>query len=70
MASESKRAEWFRELKATSHPDIGHGIPYRDTAWHKFEIQHAPAKQRIGHNEAAKQRNDISRDQDCVEFYV
>ena len=40
MASEPKRAEWFRKLKATAHPDIGHGIPYRDTAWHKFEIQH------------------------------
>ena len=21
-------------------PDIGHGIPYKDTPWHKFEIHH------------------------------
>jgi hypothetical protein len=34
------RADWFRKLKATAHPDIGHGIKYQDTPWHKFEIQH------------------------------
>jgi cation diffusion facilitator CzcD-associated flavoprotein CzcO len=39
-ARDEKRASWFRALKARSHPDIGHGIPYRDTPWHKFEIQH------------------------------
>lgn len=37
---DEKRADWFRKLKAQARPDIGHGIPYRDTAWHKFEIQH------------------------------
>jgi hypothetical protein len=39
-ASDPKRAGWFRKLKAFAHPDIGHGIPYKGTAWHKFEIQH------------------------------
>lgn len=34
------KAGWFRALKRTGHPDIGHGIAYRGTAWHKFEIQH------------------------------
>lgn len=34
------RAAWFRALKASAKPDIGHGILYRDTPWHKFEIQH------------------------------
>jgi hypothetical protein len=34
------RATWFRKLKASAHPDIGHGIRYQDTPWHKFEIQH------------------------------
>jgi len=39
-ALEPARADWFRKLKATAHPDIGHGIPYKDTLWHKFEIHH------------------------------
>ncbi len=40
MARDSERAAWFHRLKEQSHPDIGHGIPDRGTAWHKFEIQH------------------------------
>ena len=39
-ALDPARADWFRKLKATAHPDIGHGIPYKDTPWHKFEIHH------------------------------
>jgi hypothetical protein len=39
-ASDPARADWFRKLKASAEPDIGHGIPYKDTTWHKFEIQH------------------------------
>lgn len=35
-----RRAEWFRRLKANAHPDIGHGIKWQDTPWHRFEIQH------------------------------
>lgn len=35
-----KRAAWFRRLKAHAHPDIGHGIKWKDTQWHRFEIQH------------------------------
>ena len=35
-----KRAAWFRALKARAHPDIGHGIRWKDTPWHRFEIQH------------------------------
>jgi hypothetical protein len=35
-----KRATWFRKLKAHAHPDIGHGIKWKDTQWHRFEIQH------------------------------
>jgi cation diffusion facilitator CzcD-associated flavoprotein CzcO len=38
--SDPKRASWFRGLKASATPDIGHGIRYQDTPWHKFEIQH------------------------------
>jgi cation diffusion facilitator CzcD-associated flavoprotein CzcO len=38
--SDPKRAAWFRALKAHAHPDIGHGIRWQDTFWHKFEIQH------------------------------
>jgi len=37
---EEKRASWFRALKARAKPDIGHGIAYQATPWHKFEIQH------------------------------
>ncbi len=40
QASDPTRADWFRKLKATGHPDIGHGIPWKDDAWHRFEIQH------------------------------
>jgi hypothetical protein len=39
-ASDPKRADWFRKLKASARPDIGHGIPDKGTPWHKFEIQH------------------------------
>ena len=35
-----KRAARFRRLKARAHPDIGHGIKWKDTPWHRFEIQH------------------------------
>lgn len=34
------QAKWFDRLKASAVPDVGHGIPYRDTGWHRFEIQH------------------------------
>ena len=40
LASDAKHAAWFRKLKASATPDIGHGIPYKDTPWHKFEIHH------------------------------
>jgi flavin-binding monooxygenase-like protein len=39
-AGDQKRADWFRRLKAQAKPDLGHGIRYKDTAWHKFEVQH------------------------------
>ncbi|MGZ5917088.1 MAG: hypothetical protein ACXWJ4_07155, partial [Methyloceanibacter sp.] len=26
--------------KAKATPDIGHGIRWQDTPWHRFEIQH------------------------------
>jgi hypothetical protein len=39
-ASDPKRAAWFRKLKAKGRPDIGHGIPFKNTPWHQFEIQH------------------------------
>ncbi len=39
-AQDPERAGWFRALKARATPDIGHGIPNKGTAWHKFEIQH------------------------------
>jgi len=39
-ASDPSRAAWFRKLKQTANPDIGHGIPYKDTPWHRFEIHH------------------------------
>lgn len=35
-----KRAQWFRALKARAHPDIGHGLKWQDTPWHRFEIHH------------------------------
>jgi cation diffusion facilitator CzcD-associated flavoprotein CzcO len=38
--NDPKRAAWFRALKARAHPDIGHGIKWKDTPWHRFEIQH------------------------------
>ncbi|MEG6507446.1 NAD(P)-binding domain-containing protein [Methyloligella sp. 2.7D] len=40
LARDSEKADWFRKLKRDGHPDIGHGIAYQGTAWHKFEIQH------------------------------
>jgi hypothetical protein len=42
------RADWFRKLKATASPDIGHGIPYKDTTWHKFEIHHRRFREYMG----------------------
>lgn len=38
--NDPKRADWFRRLKATARPDIGHGIPFKPTAWHRLEVQH------------------------------
>ena len=38
--TDPKRAAWFRALKARANPDIGHGIRWKDTPWHRFEIQH------------------------------
>jgi cation diffusion facilitator CzcD-associated flavoprotein CzcO len=38
--SDPKRANWFKALKARAQPDIGHGIKWKDTPWHRFEIQH------------------------------
>ena len=34
------RADWFHKLKAHANPDIGHGLKWQDTPWHRFEIQH------------------------------
>jgi hypothetical protein len=42
------RADWFRKLKAHANPDIGHGIKYQDTPWHKFEIQHLRFRRYLG----------------------
>ena len=39
-ASDPKRASWFRALKARANPDIGHCIDWKDSPWHRFEIQH------------------------------
>jgi hypothetical protein len=38
--TDPQRAQWFRTLKASANPDIGHGIKWKDTPWHRFEIQH------------------------------
>jgi cation diffusion facilitator CzcD-associated flavoprotein CzcO len=46
--SDPKRAAWFRDLKARAMPDIGHGIKYQDTPWHKFEIQHYRFRKYMG----------------------
>ena len=35
-----QRADWFRNLKRSAAPDIGHGIKRQDTPWHRFEIHH------------------------------
>ncbi|MGD2025901.1 MAG: NAD(P)-binding domain-containing protein [Methyloceanibacter sp.] len=35
-----QRAHWFRNLKRSATPDIGHGIKRQDTPWHRFEIHH------------------------------
>jgi len=40
LSNDPKRAAWFRALKASATPDIGHGIRWKDTPWHRFEIQH------------------------------
>jgi len=40
MERDAAKARWFHDLKADAEPDVGHGIAYRDTAWHKFEVQH------------------------------
>ena len=40
LSNDPKHAAWFRALKAVATPDIGHGIRWRDTPWHRFEIQH------------------------------
>ncbi len=40
LERDPKRAAWFRALKAKANPDIGHGIRWQDTPWHRFEIQH------------------------------
>ena len=39
-AHDPKRASWFKALKARATPDIGHGLKWKDTPWHRFEIQH------------------------------
>ena len=39
-ARDPARADRFRALKATAHPDVGHGLGPGDSDWHKFEIQH------------------------------
>jgi hypothetical protein len=40
LEKDPKRAAWFHALKAKATPDIGHGIRWQDTPWHRFEIQH------------------------------
>ena len=40
LTDDPKRAAWFRALKSAATPDIGHGIRWKDTPWHRFEIQH------------------------------
>ncbi|HSB58652.1 MAG TPA: hypothetical protein VLD66_03540, partial [Methyloceanibacter sp.] len=40
LEKDPKRAAWFHALKAKARPDIGHGIRWQDTPWHRFEIQH------------------------------
>lgn len=40
QARDPKCYAWFRKLKATAKPDIGHGIRWQETDWHRFEIQH------------------------------
>ncbi|HUU67420.1 MAG TPA: NAD(P)-binding domain-containing protein [Methyloceanibacter sp.] len=46
--TDKKRADWFRKLKAHAKPDIGHGIKYQDTPWHKFEIHHLRFRRYMG----------------------
>jgi hypothetical protein len=38
--TDPERAAWFRALKARARPDIGHGIRWKDTPWHRLEVQH------------------------------
>jgi hypothetical protein len=40
LSNDPKRAAWFRALKSAATPDIGHGVRWKDTPWHRFEIQH------------------------------
>ena len=42
------RADWFRRLKREANPDIGHGIKWQDTPWHRFEIQHLRFRRYMG----------------------
>lgn len=39
-ARDPEAARWFGALKATATPDVGHGIRFKETDWHRFEIQH------------------------------
>ena len=48
LRADKPRADWFRKLKAHANPDIGHGIRYQDTPWHKFEIQHLRFRRYLG----------------------
>jgi hypothetical protein len=34
------KAKWFRKLKATTRPDVFHGVDYIDSPRHKLEVQH------------------------------
>lgn len=39
-ARNAKEWERFKALKADATPDVGHGIRFKETDWHRFEIQH------------------------------
>ena len=45
LASDPKLAAWFRKLKATATPDIGHGIPDKDTPWQQIRDPSLPLPQ-------------------------
>ena len=34
------KADWFRKLKATTTPDVSHGVTYLDSQRHKHEVAH------------------------------